>query len=184
MRIKFLNNGAEQHVSNEVGRGFVTAGLAEEIKPPTIAQLQPVWSVEVAHGFVRIVMKLGTMGAGAPGGAATPRIVQTYDRDPDQIHDRRYADGRKFSSSFGRPVPDLIIKEYRKAWKNPQARKPEGPKVEDLHNKEMAADLARRNSMPFASVSETEALDAQEAKGRDKGIMVPRSGRAPYDLNG
>jgi hypothetical protein len=182
MRIKFLSTNAEQEVPNWYGKAEIAAGRAEEVKKPTIGQLQPVWSVEVAHGFVRIVMKLGTMGAGAPGGAATPRIVQTYSGDPDLIHDRKDSNGRKFCSAFGRPVPDEILKEYRKAWKNPQARKPEGPKVTDDYNKVMAADLARRQTRPFVPVSETEALDAHEAVGKDKGIMVPPPGRAPYEI--
>src|SRR5260370_42547220 len=114
MVIKFLSNGAEQHVSHEVGRGFIAAGLAQEIKPPAPAPLTPVWSVRRdMSGFVLIEMKLGTMGAGSSSPTA-PRFVATYQGEPDKIHDRKNSAG-PYSSAFGRPVPKEIVDEYRRA---------------------------------------------------------------------
>jgi hypothetical protein len=37
MQIKYLNNGVVKHVTNEVGRGFIDAGLAVEIPSATPA---------------------------------------------------------------------------------------------------------------------------------------------------
>lgn len=174
MRIKFLNNGVEKDVQNAVGQGFIDAGLAEKVQKAAPVW-QPVWSIEreASNGFVFIKMKLGVMGEGAPGGAATPRVVQTYSGDPDKIHDRKDSTGRNYSSAFGRPVPDEILKEYKKAWKNPGARKQAGPttrpeeRVND-YNVEMAKDLARMNAKPLPAISESEAIEAQVESERER----------------
>lgn len=178
MHIKFLNNGAESHVSNEVGRGFITAGLAEEVKKAAPVW-QPVWSIErdMSNGFVFVRMKLGVLGEGAAGGAGTARVVQTYAGDPDLIHDRRDSTGRVYSSAFGRPVPDEILKEYKRAWKNPDWRKPESTyenamRTDDT-NSEQAKDLARMKAKPLPAISETDAVEAHAAVERERTAVEP-----------
>lgn len=172
MRIKFLSTGAEQDVPNWYGKAEIAAGRAEEVKRAAPVWT-PNWSVErdAANGYVFVRMTMGAMGEGAPGGAGTPRVVQTYAGDPDLIHDRRDSTGRAYCSSFGRPVPDEILKEYRKAWKNPDARRPTGPKTTDDWNKDMAEKLAHKNSLPLPAVSESEALEAHAAQQREKNFV-------------
>jgi len=72
MLIRYKNNGIEKHVANEVGLGFIDAGLAEEIKPE-VDRRHPDTNWKVVDGnFVGdfqwspgLVYKCATCGNGA-----------------------------------------------------------------------------------------------------------------------
>jgi len=197
MKVKFLSNGLEQHVSGEVGRGFITAGLAEEVKPAPAPPIVPEWSViRDESGFVAIKMTLGKLGNGAlvatptillghrqpkavPGNTAgTPKYVAFYQGDPDTIHDRRRwtaqgQTGELYCSAFGRPVPEDIVNQYRKARKNPKACAPAMPLIPIHHsgNDSMKSEMEFRNApekLFKPSVTEHEAITAEESSERAK----------------
>lgn len=179
MKVKFLSNGLEQHVSGEVGRGFITAGLATEVKAVPVPPAVPQWSVIVDEsGFVAIKMELGSIGSAkgsAPvhGMKPAPQTVAFYQGDPDSIHDRRRwtpqgQTGELYCSAFGRPVPEDIVKQYRKARKNPKAVAPAMP-LKPIHhngNDSMKSEMAFRNTpekLFKPAVPEHEAIAAEES---------------------
>jgi hypothetical protein len=188
--IKFTN-GNEQHVSGEVGRGFITAGLATEVKK-VIEPVVPEWSVILDEsGFVAIKMELGSIGPGAiaahtkgrtpvRGTKPTPQTVAFYQGDPDSIHDRRRwtpqgQTGELYCSAFGRPVPEDIVKQYRKARKNPKACAPAMPlkSIHHIGNDSMKSEMAFRNDpqkLFRPVVLEHEALAAEESS---EGAKLP-----------
>ncbi len=48
MQIRYKNNGAVKHVANEVGQGFIDAGLADEVRPCITAPIptpKTTWEV-------------------------------------------------------------------------------------------------------------------------------------------
>jgi hypothetical protein len=49
MLIRYRNNGVEKHVQNDVGRGFIDAGLADDITPAA-PKLPPAATWEVRLG--------------------------------------------------------------------------------------------------------------------------------------
>jgi hypothetical protein len=190
MLIKFLSNGVEQQCENAVGRGFIAAGLAEEVKKAPPAPLVPGWSVIYDESkYVAIKMELGFLGSGAlvrSNGkdrlgphliSATVPIAQTvayFHGDPDKIHDRRDHTGQAYCSSFGRPVPVKVIEQYRAARRrNPKACAPLMPYrvMEHEGNAAMAKTLKNRDVYKPV-VTEHEALESQ---GRDSlpVIVVP-----------
>jgi hypothetical protein len=196
MLIRFLSNGAEQQVSNEVGRGFITAGLAEEVQKVPAPKLEPSWSViRDESGYAAIKMELGTMGPGVlvrrhgdePQGhrlplisklQPTPQTVAYYHGDPDKIHDRMDWRKQVYCSCFGRPVPKEIVEQYRKARKNPKACAPAMPlKLRNRNdNAEMAQEMDRRNApekLLRPVITEHEALAAEEAKSATLVVVPP-----------
>jgi hypothetical protein len=191
MLIKF-QNGNEQHVSGEVGRGFITAGLAEEVKK-VIVPVVPVWSiVRDASGFVAIKLEIGQMGPGASviangenlarGAKPTPQSVSFYHGDPDSIHDRRRwtaqgPTGEAYCSAFGRQVPKEIIDQYRKARKDKKACAPAMPLLPIHHNgnedHKAAMVVANHPDKLYRPVvSEHEALAMAEETGKLEAIVI------------
>jgi hypothetical protein len=178
MHIKFLSNGMEQHVSGEVGRGFITAGLAEEVKK-VVVPIVPRWSViHDESGYVAIKMELGQTKNDL--GKFVAQSVAFYHGDPDSIHDRHQwapqgQTGEPYCSAFGRPVPKEIIDQYRKARKNPKACAPAIP-LRPIHhtgNDTHRAEMEFRNQpekLFKPVVPEHEALAAEEAK---EGNTIP-----------
>jgi hypothetical protein len=201
MLIKF-QNGNEQHVSNEVGRGFITAGLAEEVKKVVVPAV-PQWSViRDASGYVAIKLELGTIGPGATarddggnpvrGVKPTPQSVSFYHGDPDSIHDRRRwtaqgPTGEPYCSAFGRQVPAEIIDQYRKARKDKKACAPAMPllPIHSNANDDARAEAAFRNSAEKLFkpvVPEHEALADYDTNSQLPTIVIPKVGEEPYFL--
>jgi hypothetical protein len=192
MHIKFLSNGMEQHVSGEVGRGFITAGLAEEVKKVAVP-IVPLWSVILDEsGYVAVKMELGTLGPGAlvtsaasssvdrkliSATVSTPRTVAFYHGDPDSIHDRKDWRGQVYCSAFGRPVPKEIIDQYRKARKNPKACAPAIPLrlIHHTGNDTHRAEMEFRNQpekLFKPVVPEHEALAVEEESNQIPPIVI------------
>jgi hypothetical protein len=173
--IRFLSNGTEQQVQNEVGRGFITAGLAEEVKkviPPVVLD----WSViRDESGYVAIKMELGQAN---DLGKFVAKGVSFYHGDPDKIHDRKDWRGQVYCSAFGRPVPGEFIEQYRKARKNPKACAPAIP-LRPIHhtgNDTHRAEMEFRNQpekLFKPVIPEHEALAAEEESNKIPTIVFP-----------
>ena len=178
MLIKFLSNGVQQHVENSVGRALIAGSLAVEVKPPAPAPPIPVWDVVLDQsGFVCIKLTLGRLGKSPENPQGTsPKSVQFYQGDPAKIHDRKYPDGGVYSSAFGRPVPDDVLRAYIAARRNPDVCLPV-PRTDDGYNKEHARDKAQADQRTklracAALIPEAQALAAQANPATDL-IVIP-----------
>jgi len=199
VHIKYLNNNSEDHVDRNLGRSLIRAGLAVEIVPPPAPPPIPVWSVRRnnSSGFVLIKMELGVVGAGAYKNdvdpqtrevrrvavMTTPKLEAFFDGDPAFIHDRKFPDGKPYSSVFGRAVPEEIVKEYKRARRNPDACRPVST-VTDDYNKDHAATLAKMNQTAFEPViSEHESLAAAQAGKSLPVLLITKHPRDQQPLN-
>jgi hypothetical protein len=139
--IKYLNNGVQKHVSNQIGRGFIDAGLAVQLQDPTDAgaggaDTVPRWEVTEKHGQTRtwLVIKMTVLNR-----------VEFFSGDPSELTDRY----------FGRKVPELIFKEYRAAWRA-------NPTLRDT--------MAKVGSRAAESASDANVLTAHEKHNADMAL--------------
>jgi hypothetical protein len=153
MKIRILASGEVRHIDNSTGSALISAGLAELIsksdsplpQPGDYKPPQPKWSIVVVspetitltgrpQKFLAIrrdvIRPLASQQPTSQVGAVSYTLGGFADSSfcslpPDLVHDKRYHDGRPFCSCFGCPVPDEILKEYKKQWKsNPDLRFP------------------------------------------------------------
>lgn len=120
MKIKYLNNGVEDHVENQLARSLIMAGLAEEVTQPEKKLPAPVptpqWSVEInrastSQPHVYIALRVGQ---GIYRYFGHPQLVNA-------IHS--WDGGKRFLSGFGRECPEEIRAEYERIWtENPNLR--------------------------------------------------------------
>lgn len=139
MLIRYLTNGVEQHVQNQLGRSLIAAGLAQEIPPKgslldqtrarlaaqmgSAPALEPKWAVvtepyadlqDPNKHVLAIRMDLG-------------KQTSHFFGYPDQVNAKKEWDGGcRYLNGFGREVPEEIAKEYRRQWKaNKHLRAPD-----------------------------------------------------------
>ena len=155
MKIRILASGEVRHIDNSTGGALISAGLAELISksdnplpgPGDYRPPQVEWSVVVMSPETEINLagrqlkwlairrdvkrplvsqqagKDGKPGNYQVGGGFTDSSFCSL--PPDFVHNKRYANGGAFCSAFGCPVPDEILKEYKRQWKaNPDLRFP------------------------------------------------------------
>jgi len=163
MKIRY-NNGVEVHVRPDLGRELVRAGLAVEI-PPTGNLLErqreelhkriqagPQTDFTARWSIVVENRRCGTAFLDLPeivtrvGGTVT-RWFGHWKNCNARVE---WQGGGRWLNGFGRPVPDEICEQYKRAWKRSKDFENLKQLVEpsrDEENHKMAEDLARKNRL-------------------------------------
>jgi hypothetical protein len=134
MLVRFKVTGEECHVENAAGRAYIAQGLAEKLIIEPTPPPAPEWSVteflNPQSHETWLVIQLKILGQ-----------FRQYCGHPDKIHNRQDHTGRLYCSSFGCPVPDEILREYKRRWQDsPALRAPELHQATDETNKRAARE--------------------------------------------
>ena len=136
MLVRYINTGAEEQLPVGLANSLIKAGMAEEVKkaPEPVSPETPRWSVEL-YGHLEpklfIVMRIGN------------HRLQ-YGGLPERAnHKVTWEGGFRYTSGFGREVPEVILCEYTTRYKNAHRdeRLPIEASAPDAANMQMAAAL-------------------------------------------
>jgi hypothetical protein len=164
--------GEVEHVDRTAAKPLILAAIAEAVDPEDLKDPnadmvrvpgdvpyrlpragdgrppQPIWSIEIVKQIVPqdggalqefFYLAIQRVLNWGPNKVQVDRCF----RPPDFVNDRQYHDGRQFCSSFGCHVPDEILKDYKRQWKDrPELRAPfEGQPKPRLNEKSDKANI-------------------------------------------
>jgi len=153
MKIRYKNNGVTDNVERNLGTSLIRAGIAEELQPlvaPLHHEIKPV---------VFSVVLIGTPAYVAIRAERDGRFLADYYGSPDAVHNKKNHDGSPYSTAFGRAVPDEILADYKKQWKNKKLRAPlpavPGISVGELQRQNADRDLIIRRQQEADEAAKT-----------------------------
>jgi hypothetical protein len=159
MRIKYLNNSVEDHVERNLGQSLIRAGLAvavgAEENSSRLPKYQPA-SAPAPQWEVCVHTGIGTGEKVLCIRMTLPHSVVDYFGPPENANAvKRWDGGQRFLNGFGCAVPDDILKQYKRSYK-------ENP---NLRGAGVAMPLGFTGGSNDSMASEKEAYDKSVASG-------------------